>query len=50
MSDSIIKDLNFWLASVIAGTGMAFAYDIIRLFRSLVHHNSLFINVEDIVY
>lgn len=50
MSEVIIKEWYFWITSVITGVGMAFSYDIIRLFRSLVHHNLFFINVEDLLY
>jgi len=50
MSDTIITEWNFWIASVITGAGMSFAYDLLRLFRSLVHHKRIFVDIEDIFY
>ena len=50
MSENVVKECVFWVESLMAGVIMAFAYDIIRLFRNLIHHNSLFVNIEDLLY
>ncbi len=50
MSADIIREWNFWLASVLAGAGMAFLYDIFRLFRRLIRHGRLAVDLEDILY
>ena len=50
MSDTIIADLDLWLASIAAGACMAFAYDLLRLFRRLVRHGRLAVDVEDLLY
>ncbi|MDE7266412.1 MAG: spore cortex biosynthesis protein YabQ [Lachnospiraceae bacterium] len=50
MSDTIIADLDLWLASIVAGACMAFAYDLLRLFRRLVRHGRLAVDVEDLLY
>lgn len=50
MSENVVKECVFWIESLMSGVVMAFAYDIIRLFRSLIHHNSLFVNIEDLLY
>ena len=50
MSQTIIADLDLWLASIAAGACMAFAYDILRLFRRLVRHGRLAVDVEDLLY
>lgn len=50
MSETIIAEWNFWIASIITGAGMAFVYDILRLFRSLVHHSRIFVDIEDLIY
>lgn len=50
MSGEIIREWNFWLASILTGACMAFSYDVIRLFRRLVRHGRLAVDLEDIVY
>ena len=50
MSRNIIADLDLWLVSITAGVCMAFAYDILRLFRRLVRHGRLAVDVEDLLY
>lgn len=50
MSGEIIREWNFWLASMAAGACMAFSYDIIRLFRRLVRHGRIAVDLEDILY
>lgn len=50
MSEAIIADLDLWLASIATGVGMAFAYDVLRLFRRLVRHGRFAVDVEDLLY
>lgn len=50
MSKNIIADLDLWLVSITAGICMAFAYDILRLFRRLIRHKRLAVDVEDMLY
>lgn len=50
MSADIIREWNFWLASVLTGAGMAFLYDIFRLFRRLIRHGRFAVDLEDILY
>lgn len=50
MSENIIADLDLWLVSVAAGMCMAFAYDLLRLFRRLVRHARLAVDMEDLLY
>ena len=50
MSGEIIKEWHFWLVSVATGAFMAFAYDVIRLFRRLVRHGRFAVDLEDILY
>lgn len=50
MSERIIADLDLWLASIVAGACMAFAYDLLRLFRRLVRHGRLAVDMEDLAY
>lgn len=50
MSGEIVKEWYFWLASVATGAGMAFAYDLLRLFRRLIRHGRIAVDMEDILY
>ncbi len=50
MSADIIREWNFWLASIITGACMAFLYDIFRLFRRLIRHGRFAVDLEDILY
>ena len=50
MSEDIIREWNFWLASIMTGACMAFLYDIIRLLRRLVRHGRFAVDFEDIIY
>lgn len=50
MSENIIADLDLWLVSIAAGVCMAFAYDVLRLFRRLVRHGRLAVDLEDLLY
>lgn len=50
MSETIIAEWYFWLVSILTGAVMAFVYDLLRLFRRLVRHNRLFVDVEDLLF
>lgn len=50
MSGTIIREWNFWTASIITGACMAFVYDLLRLFRRLVRHGRIAVDLEDILY
>lgn len=50
MSREIVREWQFWLASIMTGLFMAFTYDFIRLFRRLVRHARIIVDLEDILY
>lgn len=50
MSKNIFADLDLWLISIAAGVCMAFVYDLLRLFRRLVRHGRLAVDLEDLLY
>ena len=50
MSGEIVKEWHFWLVSIATGAFMAFAYDVVRLFRRLVRHGRFAVDLEDILY
>lgn len=50
MSETIMAEWHFWMVSIIAGAAMAFAYDLLCLFRRLVRHIRLFVDLEDILF
>ena len=50
MSREIVREWHFWLASIMTGVCMAFAYDLFRLFRRLVRHARIIVDLEDILY
>ncbi|MDE6619618.1 MAG: spore cortex biosynthesis protein YabQ [Lachnospiraceae bacterium] len=50
MSGEIVREWNFWLVSIATGACMAFAYDVLRLFRRLVRHGRFAVDLEDILY
>lgn len=50
MSENIIADLDLWFISIAAGLGMAFVYDLLRLFRHLVPHGRVVTDAEDLLY
>lgn len=50
MSGEIVKEWYFWLVSIATGAFMAFAYDVVRLFRRLVRHGRFAVDLEDILY
>lgn len=50
MSREIVREWHFWLASIMTGVFMAFTYDLLRLFRHLVRHARIIVDLEDILY
>lgn len=50
VSTDIVKELDFILVSVLAGNGLVFLYDLLRIFRRLVRHGTILIAVEDLCY
>ena len=50
MSGEIVREWTFWIVSMITGGCMAFAYDVLRLFRRLVRHGRFAVDIEDILY
>lgn len=50
MSEEIIKDGCFWLSAAAAGFSMAFVYDLLRLFRRVIRHKRVFVDIEDIIF
>lgn len=50
MSENIIADLDLWIVSIATGVCMAFAYDLLRLFRRIVRHGRFAVDVEDLLY
>ena len=50
MSEEIIKDWDFWFSAAAAGFAMAFVYDLLRLFRQIVRHKRIFVDIEDILF
>ncbi len=50
MSGEIVREWHFWLVSIATGAFLAFVYDVIRLFRRLVRHGRLAVDLEDILY
>lgn len=50
MSREIVREWHFWLASIMTGVFMAFAYDLLRLLRRLVRHARIIVDLEDILY
>lgn len=50
MSGEIINEWYFWVVSVAAGAAMAFVYDLLRLFRRIIRHNRVFVDIEDLIF
>ncbi len=50
VSESIFQEADFFAVSVISGCLMVFLYDVLRVFRRLTKHGTLWIALEDIVY
>lgn len=50
MSSQILEETLILYHSVMLGIYVAVIYDIIRIFRRIVHHNRFFLSLEDILY
>lgn len=50
MSEEIVRDGYFWLSAAGAGFVMAFVYDLLRLFRRVVRHKRILVDIEDILF
>lgn len=50
MEQYISEQLEDFGLSLIMGCGMAFFYDVLRVFRRLLKHSLLLINIEDILF
>lgn len=50
MSGEIVKEWHFWLVSIATGAFLAFSYDVLRLFRRLIRHGRIAVDLEDILY
>lgn len=50
MNGAILVELRFFWASVLWGVLLLVIYDLLRIERRLIRHNSFFIAVEDLVY
>ncbi len=50
MSGTNITEWHFWMASIITGVIMTFAYDILRLLRRIIRHNRFFVDMEDLLF
>lgn len=50
MSDFIFEDARLFMEALSCGVIIAIIYDAIRLFRWLVPHHNLFINIEDFIF
>ena len=47
---SISEQTILFLSTVGAGMGMAFIYDIFRIFRKFIKHSAIFVYAEDVIY
>jgi spore cortex biosynthesis protein YabQ len=50
MSEGILFELRFFLRAVSLGILMMLLYELLRIFRRLVHHRFFAVAVEDILY
>ncbi len=50
MNQDIVIELNFFLTSILWGVILLVIYDVIRILRRVISHNSFFIFLEDIIY
>ena len=50
MSPGIHFEIRLLILGVAAGAGLMALYDLLRLFRALVHHGWLWVGVEDLLY
>lgn len=50
VSESIYREANFFLISILSGCFMILVYDILRVFRRLIKHGMIWIAIEDMFY
>ncbi|MBH1940737.1 spore cortex biosynthesis protein YabQ [Mobilitalea sibirica] len=50
MNIAITVELQFFLISILWGVILLFAYDILRVIRRLIKHNSFFLAFEDLIF
>lgn len=50
MSSAILYEARLLLISILAGAGLMALYDVLRIFRLLVHHSWLLMGIEDFFY
>lgn len=50
MNKVIMVELRFFTASIIWGMLLIVFYDLLRIFRRVIKHNSFFVAIEDIIY
>lgn len=50
MNDAILVELRFFWTSVLWGMLLLVIYDVLRILRRVIIHNSFFVSVEDILY
>ncbi len=50
MGDFVVNDASLFLDALICGMILSGVYDVIRVFRRIVPHLNIFINIEDFVF
>jgi spore cortex biosynthesis protein YabQ len=50
MNQEITVELRFFLVSILSGAILLAVYDIFRIFRRLIKHDSFFIALEDLIF
>ncbi len=50
MSQDIIREVDFFLYSVLAGIAITFLYDGFLIFRKLLKHSTILISIEDFLF
>ena len=50
MSETIRQEVLFFASSVYTGIMLTLAYDMLRMFRGVIRHGSLAVNLEDLIY
>lgn len=50
MSETIVRDNYFLLYSLIMGVAFTCLYDLLRIFRKIVHHGNFWQSLEDLFY
>ncbi len=50
VSETIGQEATILGAAVLAGAGLFFLYDILRIFRRIIPHGAIWIGVEDFIY